>query len=57
MVASQKKERFLARRKNKLMSRRDGSFKVLAKVRNNAYELEFPRGINLSTALNMEDCS
>ena len=52
-----RKERFPTRRKSKLMSRRDGPFKVLAKVGTNAYKLELPGEMANLATFNVGDLS
>ena len=42
-------------RKNKLMPRSDGPFKVLEVVNDNAYKLELPEGMNTSSTFNVGD--
>jgi hypothetical protein len=37
------KDRFLEKRKSKLLPRGDGPFKVLARINDNAYKIELPR--------------
>ena len=49
------KGRFPSRRKNKLMPRGDGPFKVLEKVNDNAYKVELPRDMGVSPTFNMGD--
>nr|GEY01844.1 hypothetical protein [Tanacetum cinerariifolium] len=49
------KERFLSKRRSKLSPRSDGPFKVLAKVNDNAYEIELPRDSSVSAAINVDD--
>ena len=48
-----RKERFPTRRNSKLMARRDGPFKVLAKVGANAYKLELPGDMAVSATFNV----
>ena len=52
-----RKERFPSRRKNKLMSRGDGPFKVISKVGPNAYKLELPGEMGVSATFNVGDLS
>jgi len=52
-----RKERFPTRRNSKLMARRDGPFKVLAKVGANAYKLELPGDMAVSATFNVGDLS
>jgi hypothetical protein len=42
-------------RKSKLMSRADGLFKILKKINDNAYKLEFPLKFGVSSTLNILD--
>ncbi|XP_071737836.1 uncharacterized protein [Rutidosis leptorrhynchoides] len=49
------KERFPAKRKNKLMPRVEGPFKVLEKVGDNAYKVELPGDIAVSSTFNVSD--
>jgi len=51
------KERFPSRRKNKLMARSDGPFKILEKVGNNAYKLQSPGDMAVSATFNIRDLS
>jgi len=52
-----RKERFPTRRKNKLMERRDGPFKVIEKVGSNAYKLQLPPDMVTSATFNIGDRS
>ncbi|KAL1203462.1 RNA-directed DNA polymerase-like protein [Cardamine amara subsp. amara] len=50
-------ERFPNQRKSKLSPRGDGPFRVLERVNNNAYKLELPGELNISTTFNVSDLS
>jgi hypothetical protein len=50
-----RKEQFLELRKSKLMSRAVGPFKILAKINDNAYKLEFPLEFRVSPTFNISD--
>ncbi|XP_071737871.1 uncharacterized protein [Rutidosis leptorrhynchoides] len=50
-----RKERFPAKRKNKLMPRAEGPFKVLGKVGDNAYKVELPGDTAMSSTFNVGD--
>jgi hypothetical protein len=50
-----RKERFLNLRKSKLMSRAASPFKILAKINDNAYKLEFPPEFGVSPSFNILD--
>jgi hypothetical protein len=50
-----RKERFPELRKSKLMSRAAGTFKILAKINDNAYKLEFPPEFGVSLSFNILD--
>ncbi|GJT89507.1 RNA-directed DNA polymerase [Tanacetum coccineum] len=52
-----RKERFLARRFGKLKPRGDGPFRVLKKINDNAYNIEFPGHYNVSATFNVADLS
>jgi hypothetical protein len=52
-----RKERFPGKRKNKLMPRAEGPFKVLARVNDNAYEIELPGGYGVHATFNVGDLS
>jgi len=52
-----RKERFPGKRKNKLMPRAEGPFKVLARVNDNAYEIELPEGYGVHATFNVGDLS
>ena len=49
------KERFLEKRRSKLMPHRDGPFQILAKVNDNAYQLDLPSEYGVSFAFNVTD--
>jgi hypothetical protein len=42
-------------RKSKLISRSDGPFKILEKINDNAYKLEFPLEFRVSPTFNISD--
>jgi len=48
-----RKERFPLRRKSKLMARGDGPYKIMQRVRDNAYKIELPSDMNISTRFNV----
>jgi translation initiation factor IF-1 len=50
-----RKERFSELRKSKLMSRAAGTFKILAKINDNAYKLELPPEFGVSPSFNILD--
>jgi hypothetical protein len=50
-----RKEQFLDLRKSKLISRAAGSFKILAKINDNAYKLELPPEFGVSPSFNISD--
>jgi len=50
-----RKERFPNLRKNKLMPRTEGPFKILEKVNNNAFKLELPGEFGVSATFNVGD--
>jgi hypothetical protein len=50
-----RKEQFLELRKSKLMSRGAGTFKILAKINDNAYKLELPPKFGVSPTFNISD--
>ena len=50
-----RKERFPSRRKNKLMTRSDGPFKVLERVNDNAYKLKLLGDMGVSSTFNVGD--
>jgi hypothetical protein len=50
-----RKERFPELRKSKLMSHAAGPFKILAKINDNAYELELPPEFGVSPSFNISD--
>ena len=50
-----RKERFPKKRRSKLMPRGDGQFQILAKVNNNAYQLDFPSEYGVSSTFNVAD--
>ncbi|KAL6504051.1 hypothetical protein OROGR_025974 [Orobanche gracilis] len=52
-----RKERFPSKKKNKLMARGDGPFKVLERIGDNAYKLKLPGDTNISATFNVRDLS
>lgn len=50
-----RQERFLGLRKNKLMPRSNGPFKIISKVNDNAFKLELPGNYNVSATVNVGD--
>ncbi|XP_074271803.1 uncharacterized protein LOC141595737 [Silene latifolia] len=52
-----RKERFPSKRKNKLMPRADGPFKVIARVNDNAYKIELPGEYGVHATFNVGDLS
>ncbi|RDX95498.1 hypothetical protein CR513_21973, partial [Mucuna pruriens] len=52
-----RKKRFPTLRKSNLLSRGDGSFKVLTKINNNAYILDIPQEYESSHTFNVIDLS
>jgi hypothetical protein len=50
-----RKERFPELRKSKLMSRTAGPFKILAKIKDNAYKFELPPEFRFSPSFNIPD--
>jgi hypothetical protein len=50
-----RKERFSELRKSKLISRAAGPFKILAKIKDNAYKLELPPEFRVSPNFNISD--
>jgi hypothetical protein len=52
-----RKERFPSKRKNKLMPRADGPFKVISKINDNAYKIELPGEYGVHATFNVGDLS
>ncbi|XP_074288663.1 uncharacterized protein LOC141613817 [Silene latifolia] len=52
-----RKERFPNKRKNKLMPRAEGPYKVISKVGDNAYEIELPGEYGVHATFNVGDLS
>jgi len=52
-----RRERFLSKRKNKLMQRADGPFEVLERINDNAYKVDLARDYGVSAAFNVADLS
>jgi hypothetical protein len=50
-----RKEQFPELRKSKLMPRADGPFKVLKKINKNAYKLDLPAEVGVSSTFNIAD--
>ena len=51
------KERFPAQRRSKFLPRADGPFKILKRINNNAYKLDFPREYTASATFNVTGLS
>ena len=49
------KGRFLSKRKFKLMLRADGLFRIIEKVNDNAYKVDFSGDYNVSVIFNVKD--
>ncbi|CAJ2651349.1 unnamed protein product [Trifolium pratense] len=52
-----RKERFPSKRKNKLMPRADGPFKVISKINDNAYKIDLPGEYGVHATFNVGDLS
>ncbi|KAL6529609.1 hypothetical protein OROGR_015232 [Orobanche gracilis] len=52
-----RKERFPSKRRNKLMPRAEGPFKVTAKINDNAYRVELPGDYGVHATFNVGDLS
>ena len=50
-----RKERFPAERKSKLLPRKDGPFKVLKRINNNAYQIDLEGKYSISSTFNVSD--
>ncbi|GJY33328.1 gag-pol polyprotein [Tanacetum coccineum] len=50
-----RKERFPSKRKNKLMPKADGTFKVLERFGDSAYKVELPGDVSVSSTFNIGD--
>ena len=55
--AHSRKERFLSKRKSKLMPRFEGPFEVLERINSNAYKLNLPGDYGVSATFNVADLS
>ena len=51
------KERFPEQQKSKLQPRGDGSFQIIRRINNNAYQLDLPGEYNVSATFNSADLS
>ncbi|XP_074265908.1 uncharacterized protein LOC141588361 [Silene latifolia] len=52
-----RKERFPSKRKNKLMPRAEGPYKIVGRVNNNAYKVELPGDYGVHATFNVGDLS
>ncbi|XP_074277672.1 uncharacterized protein LOC141601303 [Silene latifolia] len=52
-----RKERFPSKRKNKLMPRTEGPYKIVGRVNNNAYKVELPGDYGVHATFNVGDLS
>ena len=52
-----RKERFPSQRQSKLLRRGDGPFKVLERINDNSYKLDFPGEYNVSATFSVTDLS
>ncbi|XP_074302274.1 uncharacterized protein LOC141633751 [Silene latifolia] len=52
-----RKERFPSKRKNKLMPRAEGPYKIMGRVNNNAYKVELPGDYGVHATFNVGDLS
>jgi len=50
-----RKERFHSKRKNKIMARGNGPYKVVQKVRENAFKIKLPKDMHISATCNVGD--
>ena len=50
-----RKERFSSKRKNKLMPRAEGPFKVLERFGDSTYKVELPGDVSVSSTFNVGD--
>ncbi|KAI4372863.1 hypothetical protein MLD38_011046 [Melastoma candidum] len=52
---SERKDRFPGKRKNKLMPRAEGPFKIIEPIYNNAYKIDLPGDYGVSATFNVQD--
>ncbi|KAI4380294.1 hypothetical protein MLD38_006500 [Melastoma candidum] len=50
-----RKDRFPTKRKNKLMPRAEGPFKIIERINDNAYKVDLPREYGVSATFNVKD--